>query len=297
MFAAYFPSSSNYDPGLFIRPFDVDSWAYVVTLSLVIMTIVMIGHWFERRAEKTGGRPTKLAGIKLTVVIGTIYSVVTLNGFYDGALTMFFAKEITAPFESESDVLEAYPTWTYNIRKDSYLDIYIRAEESKVYQKFIALMEGNPDKYSYKNIEEAIQRIKSGQTVIRAGHRTLSQYYKDHPSDNRPNTINLPFGGINPKSLILTENSPLLPMFKSGSIELWETGLLKALEAKWMGNTLNEPTSESLHTVVLSLGQMILVFSILGAAILLSIIIFGIEVFWDWIKNLGIPKLIASLKS
>ena len=101
----------------------------------------------------------------------------------------------------------------------------------------------------------------------------------------------------NPKSLILTENSPLLPMFKSGSIELWETGLLKALEAKWMGNTLNEPTSEALHTVVLSLGQMILVFSILGAAILLSIIILGIEVCWDWIKNLGIPKLIASLKS
>ena len=86
-------------------------------------------------------------------------------------------------------------------------------------------------------------------------------------------------------------------MFKSGSIELWESGLLKALEAKWMGNTLHEPTSESLHTVVLSLGQMILVFAILGVAILLSIIILGIEVCWDYIKKLDIPKFIASLNS
>ena len=86
-------------------------------------------------------------------------------------------------------------------------------------------------------------------------------------------------------------------MFKSGSVELWETGLLKGLEAKWMGKRLNEPNSDPLHTVVLSLGQMMLVFSILGAAILLSIIILGIEVFWNYIKNSGIPKYFTSLKS
>ena len=158
-------------------------------------------------------------------------------------------------------------------------------------------MDENPEKFSYKNIEEGIKRIKSGQTIIRAGHWTLSQYYKEHPSDKRPNTIYLPLGAINQHHLIFTENSPLLPMFKSGSVELWETGLLKALEAKWMGKRLNEPNSDPLHTVVLSLGQMMLVFSILGAAILLSIIILGIEVFWNYIKNSGIPKYFASLKS
>ena len=287
-FAAYFPSTSNYDPGLFIRPFYIDSWAVAVTISLLIMSIVFFGHWFEKRTQKREGRPTKLAGIKLTVVIGCTYSVLMLNGFYDGALTMFFAKETTAAFETESDIMEAYPNWIYNVRKNGNSIIYNRAEESKVYRNFIALKEGNPEKFTYKNVDEGIQRIKSGRIAIQAGDRTLRQYYKEHPHEIRPNTINIPQGGANFRNLLLTDNSPLLPMFQAGSVELWECGLLKALEEKWMGKTLKKQNSEPLHTVVLSLGQMMLIFSLLGGAVLVSIVILGLELFWSYITNIEI---------
>ena len=112
------------DPGLFIRPFAIDSWAIAGTMSVVIMTILFFGHWYERKTQQREGRQTKLAGVKLILVIGWAYSVITLNGFYDGALTMFFAKETSAGFETELDILDAYPTWIYNVRKDGNTFIY-----------------------------------------------------------------------------------------------------------------------------------------------------------------------------
>ncbi len=34
-----------------------------------------------------------------------------INAYYSGALTMFFANEMTLPFTQMSDVIEAYPTY------------------------------------------------------------------------------------------------------------------------------------------------------------------------------------------
>ena len=288
-FAAYFPSSPNYDPGLFFRPFTLDSWAVGGTMSLLILSIVFYGHWFEKgMVQEREGRQAKLAGIKLTIIVGWTFFVLTWNGFYDGALTMFFAKETPAAFETESQILEAYPTWIYNVRRSAATVMYNGAEENKLYQEFIALMEENLEKFTYKNVEEGVQRIKSGQIAMRAGDRTLRQYYKEHPYESRPNTINIPQGGTNSRNLMLTDNSPLLPLFRTGSIELWEIGLLKGLEEKWMGKKLKGPISDPLHTVVLSLGQLMLIFSILSAAILVSIIILGIELSWNYMVNLNI---------
>ena len=62
-------------------------------------------------------------------------------------------------------------------------------------------------------------------------------------------------------------------------MELYETGVMKILKEKWMGKKLESKVSDPLHTVVLDLGQMVMVFLLLGAAIILSIIILAIELF------------------
>ena len=66
-------------------------------------------------------------------------------------------------------------------------------------------------------------------------------------------------------------------------MELYETGVLKILKQKWMGKKLGSKVSDPLHTVVLDLGQMILIFLLLAAAIIVSFIILGIEHLWNQI--------------
>ena len=39
------------------------------------------------------------------------YFFTLLNAFYGGALTMFFTTTLTLPFETETDVILAYPDW------------------------------------------------------------------------------------------------------------------------------------------------------------------------------------------
>ena len=41
---------------------------------------------------------------------------VPLEAYYGGALTMFFTSEVTIPFETLTDVLEAYPSWKLNVK-------------------------------------------------------------------------------------------------------------------------------------------------------------------------------------
>ena len=60
-----------------------------------------------------------------------------LEGFYSGALTMFFVDEITIPFNSFKDVLQAYPEW--NIVYKDGLEVYIKVPADQVNFQFICL--------------------------------------------------------------------------------------------------------------------------------------------------------------
>jgi len=35
-----------------------------------------------------------------------------MENYYAGAMTMFFANEISVPFEGTEDVINAYPSWS-----------------------------------------------------------------------------------------------------------------------------------------------------------------------------------------
>ena len=53
-----------------------------------------------------------------------------INGFYGGALTMFFANEITIPFNSVEDAMRAYPSWKLKMMSGS--DIYFQYKALQV---------------------------------------------------------------------------------------------------------------------------------------------------------------------
>ena len=200
---------------------------------------------------------------------------------------MFFADETPADFDSELELLKAYPEWIYNIKKSSFPVGYgssDRNEEEK-YKKFHELKTKDPDKFYFKNAKEGIKRMKSGKVGVRLEDNSLRQYLKEHPKEPRPNIIMIDQKQPNADNIILTKNSPLALLFKTGSIELWETGLMKILEVKWFGKELEKKTPNPLHTVVLNLGQTSMLFLIMGAAIMGSLILLGMELLWDAITT------------
>ena len=67
------------------------------------MAVIILPKVWIKNYEKTQG----------WMFASTITSIffVLLEAYYGGAMTMFFTSEITIPFKSLSDVMEAYPTW------------------------------------------------------------------------------------------------------------------------------------------------------------------------------------------
>ena len=41
------------------------------------------------------------------------------SAYYEGALTMFFSTEVTATFESITEIIRSYPKWKLNIRESN----------------------------------------------------------------------------------------------------------------------------------------------------------------------------------
>ena len=280
---AYLPQSSNFDFWLFIRPFSNDSWTVILIIGTFIITTALLGHHFEGNINRNKNEERiKFKGINLVNIIGWIFFIIVINGYYDGALTSFFADENAVGFASESDLLKD-PDWTYNLREGETAFVINRAESgNELYQKKADLIEQNPDKYLFKSISEGIERMKSGRVAIQLDGKSLRQFYKKNQMETRPNTI-VARPNDNTENFILTKNSPLTPIFAAGSLQLYETGLMKILEEKWMGKKLESKVSNPLHTVVLDLGQVILMFFLLGSAIAVSIIILGVEYLWNQI--------------
>ena len=282
---AYIPSGSSYDPELYFRPFTHVSWTVIVLIWILIFLVLFTGRRFEQRVGRTRGANLKLIGIKLVGIVGSIYILLIFNGFYKGSLTKFFTKETVADFESESDVMNAYPTWTYNTRVGSEVYVLNRAESGdKDYQRYAPLMEADPEKFMFKTVEEGIGRIKSGKFAILELEKALQEYYKENPFDIRPNLIQSHKSHVR-DNMIFTKNSPLNPLFAAGHLQLLDSGITEILEETWMGKELIKEQPQSLVTTVLNLGQTMVTFIILAAAIILSISILLIEIVWNWISN------------
>ena len=58
---------------------------------------------------------------------------VFINAYYGGALTMFFANDISPPFENLRDVLKAFPKW--NLIFPSGLEMFFKVPAEQVINK------------------------------------------------------------------------------------------------------------------------------------------------------------------
>ena len=147
-------------------------------------------------------------------------------------------------------------------------------------------MEDSPETILYKTVEEGVKRMKNGQTAIYTEDQSLRRYYKNNPEEVRPMIVpSEDHNSVGIENLAFTENSPLVPFFVANCMDLYQNGIINILERKWMGKKLGSKVDTNLHTVRLNLGQMMLIFSILGAATVTAVMVLGIELTWNWINK------------
>ena len=143
---------------------------------------------------------------------------------------------------------------------------------------YVENIKDSPKEFLFRNIEEGMAKMKNGQIGVFSTVDSLRSFYKNHPVKAKPVTIPCE-GGIRTYNFALTPNSPLSPYLSAAALEIMESGLQDTLDKKWYGEKLKPELISSLHTVVLSLGHMASIFLMPGAAIVVSLIIMGIEFF------------------
>ena len=78
------------------------------------------------------------------------------------------------------------------------------------------------------------------------------------------------------------------------ALEMHETGIFNMIERKWYGKRLERESATSLHTVVLGIGQMILIYLMLGIAIVVSILVMAIEILFNRIISGKIKEVLVA---
>lgn len=117
-------------------------------------------------------------------------------------MTSFFADDIPPTFESQRQLLESYPEWKLNIRLSFSNWLVNRAEEGdKSYQRYVELIENEPENFIFDTIEEGMQRInKNGKIAVLVGTKSIRKYFKDNPFDLRPQILTFLMGTMRVKT-------------------------------------------------------------------------------------------------
>ena len=78
----------------------------MITVTGIVFALARIWNHFYQKSDGL---------IIVTITFWVLYMIT--QSYYAGAMTMFFSSEVTIPFETLPDVLEAYPSWKLNIKK------------------------------------------------------------------------------------------------------------------------------------------------------------------------------------
>jgi hypothetical protein len=268
---AVFPQLPKYDTGLFTRPFRNNVWGVIGVISFTILASVIV---ISRASTKKGA-----TSISIRIVVSVAWLTFFLvSVHYDGALTMFFTTEITVPFETRRDGMDAYPEWKTMIRKGNQrLFRELSEQGDPVYVEYYDRLENEPDEVYYNSIQQGIDLMTNDQVIIHIGSKALRQYYKKNPAGERPKTFQSEGENFKTENMLVTNNSPLGPILSYGCQLLRESGIMGTLDRKWMGQEISEGGGGGAVAFTLEPGQVMMIFAILCAAIGLALIILGVE--------------------
>ncbi|XP_059095737.1 probable glutamate receptor [Tigriopus californicus] len=270
----FYPQMPKIDPTLFLRPFTNDSWIAIALTSIVLVICAAIPMCIRYLNNSMGYKMISTSGW---------YFFVLLNAFYGGALTMFFANEPSFPFLSVQDVVDAYPSWSLKVQKGN--EVFILANASPEKPEFQTLYDrliDEPEKNLYSNYEDVLSEARSSQTMFHVFLRHFTGFLRQHPQQ-QGNLRTFARGRRQDVGIIFPKNSPLVPIFRLGIQRLRERGSLNFLSQRWDGSFKGE--TFQVDRMVLSGGQIILVYVLMGLGFSLCLFCLIIECFWKKVAN------------
>ena len=149
------------------------------------------------------------------------------------------------------------------------------------YAKFWDRVENKREETVYNSVEEGLKFLREGQSVIHISERMLKRYFLERPYIQQPVKV---FGKGKPefKTIIVTLNSPLKPIFQFGITSLMQGGASDRVLGKWEGPSL---VDIPVDTMVLNFGQVILCFMVTGIITSMAIFAFLFEYIWARYKE------------
>ena len=186
--------------------------------------------------------------------------------YYGGALKMFFTTEITVPFETQRQCMEAYPEWKMMFRKGNENIFLQRTGFDTLYKEFWERVEDHPDLVTYSSTADGVKLIFEEQVVIHTMDTALRQFYKENPTMKIAKTFPSDDGSLG-EYLLITDNSPLGPIWSQGLRKLSESGIFDIVDMKWRGKSLSDYSNNDKSTASLSEGQVMLIYAFLSSAI------------------------------
>lgn len=254
------------DPEFFTRSFSNLSWIFIFTIFgaqfFILKAMQLIKNCNEILSER----------FQAIIELSVWFMFVILYSYYSGALTTFFAVKPSLPFETIEDAMLATPNWKVLISKGEE-NAFRHDKNIGHYWKFV---DKYPDQYLVDSIEEAITSLNQGQNVYHGLSQQVTKFINEN-QDKIPSSIEtLQREKSNYYSLLLTKNSPLMPYFKKVAYESIQFGLTEAVIHEWIGSEIKAIHEKGTHA--LTIGQTFIIFAVLLGFILVSLLIYAIEV-------------------
>ena len=262
------PQPAEVDFGLFIRPFQLDAWFCILGLFVSILITILGPYVFINYYEQT--EAFKFASLS------TWLFFLIINAYYGGALTMFFTSELTIPFDSIEDVMRSYPDWNLKFMEGNDVHFFHKAKSGDaLYSAFWNRVTDARQEFKYKNAKEGLDILKKERTVIHITEGVLKGYFHSHPFHQQELKV---FARSHPEyeHIIVPLNSPLKPILQSASTKLIESGIKDTLLNYWVGKSIQQ--TGGVEVMVLTTGQVILIFLVILATFGCSVLILCCEI-------------------
>ena len=270
------PQPAALDMGLFIRPFQVEAWILVLASVTIIVINIAVPYSLLSYYEHT-------ESFKLSSLFSWLFFLL-INAYYGGALTMFFSSELTLPFNSIEDVLRSYPDWNLKFIHGNDIHFIVKAKSGDyLYAEYWERVTNFREQHEFQNLEEGMSLMKNERAVIHIGEGRLTSYFKANPFHQQNLKVFARSRPI-PQGIILQHNSPLKPILQAAANTLTEAGITAAILKDWEG--LSIPQNAVFETMVLTTGQVILVFLAISATFGCSMLIFLCEINYKIVINL-----------
>jgi len=269
------PQPPAVDPGLFIRPFRDEAWYGIGVMFLIILFVIIAPFtcfpWYEHTD-----------GFNCAAFWSWMFFVL-INAYYGGALTMFFTSELTLPFNSIEDVMRVYPDWKLKMMTGNDVHFQYKAlAGDPLYAAFWDRVQNLPEETVFSNLQEGLELLMKERAVIHTMTGMLKGFFKSNPFWQQ-NLKVFAKGRAEFYALIVPINSPLKPILQMASNALTESGARDYLLKQWEGTGI--PPPGAVEVMVLTAGQVILVFFIVAGTFSMSIVAFCCEIGHKTVKD------------